>query len=81
MNVYFGFAGYPEIKKIKMVMMPSGESIAPCLGAFVQVGTFKGICSFSPDSQDAFNVNEVLALAKRCVEYQRKKLDLRESDS
>lgn len=80
MKVYFGFAGYPEIKKIKMVMMPSGESIAPCLGAFVQVGSFKGICSFSPDSPDAFDVKAVLDYGKRCVDYHRKKQqDLRDS--
>ena len=84
-TVYFGFAGYPEIKKIDVVMMPrDGEKLAigACLGAHIQVGDFKGICSFSPDSEQAFNFKEVLEYGKRCVEYQRKKQgDLRDSKS
>jgi len=81
-TVYFGFAGYPEIKKIEQVMMPSGDTgdtIGACLGAYVVVGDFKGICSFPPDSEDAFDFDGVLEYAKRCVIYQRRKRgDLRE---
>lgn len=79
-TVYFGFVGYPEIKKIEQVMMPCGDSIAPCLGARVQVGDWKGICSFEPESPQAFDVGAVLDYGKRCVDYHRKKQeDLRES--
>lgn len=75
-TVHFGFLGYPEIKKIKQVMMPMQETIGACLGAFVEVGDFKGICSFEPESEHAFDVKEVLDYAKRCVIYQRRKLGI-----
>lgn len=75
-TVHFGFAGYPEIKKINQVMMPTGNTIGACLGAHVVVGDFRGICSFTPDTPEAFDVQAVLMLAKRCVDYQRKKQGL-----
>jgi hypothetical protein len=85
-TIYFGFAGYPEIKRIETVLMPRGDrqnlEVGQCLGARVVVGDFKGICSFNPESKEAFDVKAVLDYAKRCVDYQRKKQgDLRESDS
>lgn len=77
-TVYFAFAGYPEIKKIEQVMMPVGDTIGACLGARVQVGDFKGICSFAPDDESAFDVRAVLDYGKRCVDYQRKKQGIAE---
>lgn len=78
--VYFGFAGYPEIKKIETVVMPRGDrdsiELGACLGARVVVGDFRGICSFNPESPEAFDLGKVLDYAKRCVDYQRKKQGL-----
>lgn len=74
--VWFGIAGYPEIKAVKREMCADtrpGHFVGYAVCASVTVGDWSGVVNYSPGHELAENVGAVIASAKRCVDYQREK--------
>lgn len=74
--IYFGVAGYPEIKRVGVWITADvrpGHFVRSAMCALVVVGEWRGIICLPPEDPHVMDEHAVIQKAKQCVDWHRKK--------
>jgi len=72
---WFGFSGYPEIKRVAWEVTADtrpGHFAGSALCASVQIGEWSGVFCFPPGHKNVGDLEKVVQLAKTGIEWHRR---------